>query len=180
MSDIQRDREERQHVIEVLKSWDGYFIGYTSDEVQEALRYAIASIRTDLKYDLLYEETSGQADKPTTKNDLAVDCISRKAVLDAIDSKTWEFCDYLISKGRNDEQKPVSHFADNLRECVREEMTSVTPQEPRKGHWIPIYQGDEIIDYRCSECEFGNTFGKGTFGMNFCPRCGSDNREVEE
>lgn len=55
MSDTQRDREERQHVIEVLKSWDGYFIGYTSDEVQEALRYAIASIETDLKYDLLYE-----------------------------------------------------------------------------------------------------------------------------
>ena len=54
-----------------------------------------------------------------------------------------------------------------------------TPIRP-KGHWIPIYQGDEIIDYRCSECEFGNTFGKGTFGMNFCPRCGSDNSEVEE
>ena len=55
MSDTQRDREERQHVIEVLKSWDGYFIGYTSDEVQEALKYAIASIKTDLKYDLMYE-----------------------------------------------------------------------------------------------------------------------------
>ena len=53
-------------------------------------------------------------------------------------------------------------------------------QGPRKGHWIPIYQGDEIIDYRCSECEFGNTFGKGTIGMNFCPRCGSDNREAVE
>ena len=29
-----------------------------------------------------------------------------------------------------------------------------------------------IIGYRCSECEFGNTFGKGTIGMNFCPNCG--------
>ena len=53
-------------------------------------------------------------------------------------------------------------------------------QEPKKGHWIPVYQGDEIIDYRCSECEFGNTFGRGTFGMNFWPKCGSDNREVVE
>lgn len=61
----------------------------------------------------------------------AKDCISRKAVLDAIDSKAWEFCDYLISKGRNDEQKPVLHFADNLRECVSEELPSVTPQELR-------------------------------------------------
>lgn len=52
-------------------------------------------------------------------------------------------------------------------------------QEPRKGHWIPVFQGDEIIDYRCSCCEFGNTFGKGTVGMNYCPRCGSRN-EVEK
>lgn len=49
-----------------------------------------------------------------------------------------------------------------------------------KGHWIPVYQGDEIIDYRCSECEFGSTFGKSTIGMNFCSCCGADNREVEE
>lgn len=52
-------------------------------------------------------------------------------------------------------------------------------QEPKKGHWRPVYQGDEIIDYRCSECEFGNTFGKGTVGMNFCPHCGADMREVD-
>lgn len=57
-------------------------------------------------------------------------------------------------------------------------LPSVTPQE-KKGHWIPVFQGDEIIDYRCSCCEFGNTFGKGTIGMNYCPRCGSRN-EVEE
>lgn len=41
------------------------------------------------------------------------------------------------------------------------------------GHWRPIYQGDEIINYRCSECEQGNTFGKGTYGMNYCPYCGA-------
>jgi len=75
------DREERQHVIEVLKSWDGYFFGYTSDEVQEALRYAINSIKTDLKYDLLYEETREQADKPTTPNDCET-CIHNKDVLE--------------------------------------------------------------------------------------------------
>lgn len=56
------------------------------------------------------------------------DCISREAVLKAIDAKAWEFCDYLISNGRNDEQKPVSHFADNLRECVGD-LPSVTPQQ---------------------------------------------------
>lgn len=56
------------------------------------------------------------------------DTISRQAVLDAIDVKAWEFCDYLINKSRNDEQKPVSHFADNLRECVREELPLVQPK----------------------------------------------------
>ena len=69
MSDTQRDREERQHVIEVLKSWDGYFIGYTSDEVQEALRYAIASIETDLKYDLMYEKALEQEPKSEWEHD---------------------------------------------------------------------------------------------------------------
>ena len=50
----------------------------------------------------------------------------------------------------------------------------------KTGHWIPVYQGDEIIDYRCSECEFGNTFGKGTIGMNFCPVCGCRMVEPQE
>ena len=68
------------------------------------------------------------------------DLISRQAVLKAIDVKVWEFCDYLISKGRNDEQKPVSHFADNLRECVSEELPPVNPQEPKTGH--------------CKECKY--------------------------
>ena len=149
MSDTQRDREERQHVIEVLKSWDGYFIGYTSDEVQEALRYAIASIKTDLKYDLLYEGVDCnncknnwhrgdgstycatgdgichyECEEPTTKNNLGVDCISRTQ---AIERLKLNF--------------PISQGADNSRDRHRymqaqadlqaiRELPSVTPQEP--------------------------------------------------
>lgn len=81
------------------------------------------------------------------------DCISRQAVLEAIDTKAWEFCDYLISKNRNDEQKPVSHFADNLRECIREELPSVNPQ-PKTGHWIKekIIYGWDGHSYQCSVC----------------------------
>lgn len=103
-----------------------------------------------------------KSQEPTTKNNLAVDCISREQALN-------EFCIY---------NSYDSIGVDKVRSCL-ETLPLVTPIRP-KGHWIPIYQGDEIIDYRCSECEFGNTFGKGTFGMNFCPRCGSDNSEVEE
>jgi DNA-directed RNA polymerase subunit RPC12/RpoP len=53
-------------------------------------------------------------------------------------------------------------------------------QEPKTGHWRAIYQGDEIIDYRCSECEFGSTFGKSPYRMNYCPNCGAKMVEPQE
>lgn len=71
--------------------------------------------------------------------------------------------------------------ADKSHSCNEYKLLmALLEQEPKTGHWIPIYQGDEIIDYRCSECEFGNTFGKSTIGMNFCPNCGAKMEEVEE
>lgn len=92
----------------------------------------------------------------TVRHEPWEDAISRQAVLDAIDVKAWEFCDYLISKNRNDEQKPVSHFADNLRECVREELPSVTPQ-PKTGY-ISI---DDVMsvfdDFMCGEVDEDDT-----------------------
>lgn len=75
------------------------------------------------------------------------DLISRQAVLDAIDVQAWEFCDYLISKGRNDEQKPVSHFADNLREYIGTDLPSAEP---------------EII--RCKDCKHRPLDGEDTQG----------------
>ena len=62
---------------------------------------------------------------------------------------------------------------------VVKNMPPVTPQA-KIGYWRPIYQGDEIIDYRCSECEFGCTFGKSTYGMNYCPKCGAKMIESEK
>lgn len=97
------------------------------------------------------------------------DAISRQAVLDAIDVKAWEFCDYLISKNRNDEQKPVSHFADNLRECVREELPPVNPQS-KTGHWI---KKDGYSD--CSEC--GSHI---VTEWDYCPKCGAKMIEPQE
>ena len=54
---------------------------------------------------------------------------------------------------------------------------------PKTGYWRPVYQGDYIINYRCTECDFGNTFGKNTYRMNYCPNCGArmvDPQESEE
>ena len=100
------------------------------------------------------------------------DCISRQAVLDAIDAKAWEFCDYLISKNRNDEQKPVSHFADNLRECVREELPSVEPQ-PKMGEWL---KNGELC--KCSNCH-SNVLFSAVKSYSYCYHCGA-RMEVSE
>ena len=160
------DREERQHVIEVLKSWDGYFIGYTSDEVQEALRYAIASIETDLKYDLLYEETSGQADKPTTKNDLAVDCISRADVLKLMQDN-WH---------THNGDWAMQESMDDIRALPA--VTSIRP----KGHWIEQIDHEENCrTLICSNCDRPALHDEDSIWKHkFCPHCGADMRGEEE
>lgn len=70
------EREYRQNMLTIL---DRFYRGrggslLTKDE-REAMEYAISSIKTDLKYDLLYEETKhiADADKmiaPTPKNNV--------------------------------------------------------------------------------------------------------------
>lgn len=107
----------------------------------------------------------------TTKNDLGVDCISRAYLYNRIKGidhdEDYECDEFGGSK--------ITYHTCDWDEVLREieDAPSVTPQEPKIGHWRPIYQGDEIIDYRCSKCEFGNTFGKSTHGMNYCPHCGA-------
>lgn len=64
----------------------------------------------------------------------------------------------------------ATHDGKYLYKAIQE-LSSVYPKQ-KIGYWRPVYQGDEIINYRCSECEWGNTFGKNTYGMNYCPRCG--------
>ena len=57
---------------------------------------------------------------------------------------------------------------------VWEDTKRALEQEPKTGHWIPIYQGDKIINYRCSECELGDTNGStNLYGWNYCRRCGA-------
>lgn len=87
--------------------------------------------------------------------------------------------DYILRKSVIEEMEKRHAEGDYITKGFINSLPSVTLIRPR-GHWIPVYQGDEIINYRCSECEFGSTFGKSTIGMNFCSCCGADNREVEE
>ena len=64
---------------------------------------------------------------------------------------------------------------DSAYECGK---ASIQPS--RKGNWIAVYQGDEIINYRCSECELGDTNGStDLYGWDYCRRCGADMKENE-
>ena len=45
----------RKEAIEILKDYDGYFIGHSSDEVNAALELAINSLEVDETYQLEYE-----------------------------------------------------------------------------------------------------------------------------
>ena len=135
------DREEREEHIKRLeaalaceeKQFSGKCSKQTCDdncallyeqgnwgEWKETLRYAINSLKIDLKYDLLYEETSGQADKPTTKNYLGVDAISRSDVLKLMQDN-WH---------THNGDWAMQESMDDIRA-----LPAVTPQEPR---WIPV------------------------------------------
>lgn len=62
---------------------------------------------------------------------------------------------------------------------VREEIYPSV--QSKSGEWIPVYQGDEIINYRCSECELGDTNGSiNLYGWGYCRRCGAKMVEPQE
>ncbi len=131
------------------------------DKIQlEAIEYAIASLETDEAYQLEYE--------PTTKNDLGVDeCVNKQAVLNKI-------LKFSVTDGRS-----VSVVG--LWTEVNE-LPSVTPQEPRKGHWIShsehCKQNNLLPSglgsyFWCSECDCGvdsKVFHRVNY--NYCPNCG--------
>ena len=96
--------------------------------------------------------------EPTTKNDLGVDCIDRNSIKYYPGTGGYMYA----SKGEIDK------------------LPSVTPQEPRIGHWI-VEKGGSYLGKRngcCSNCKdfYTNDWNV----MSFCPNCGADMSEVEE
>ena len=90
------------------------------------------------------------------------DCVSREAVVEAIDK--W----YENNRGE-------AFFDDYIEDLIIAVTYLPSVQPSRKGHWIAVYQGDEIINYRCSECELGDTNGStDLYGWDYCRRCGAD------
>ena len=80
------------------------------------------------------------------------------------------------------EQEPCIDLDKHDEELIKETVANIWGKEPsrRKGHWIAVYQGDEIINYRCSECELGDINGStDLYGWDYCRRCGADMRDAE-
>ena len=110
--------------------------------------------------------------EPTTKNDLEVDCISREQALVAIRNlyPSMPRVDFNGSLRKwVDKYKPYIECDDAIKQ-----LPSVTPQEPKTGHWneIPKYKD---IAWQCSECERFTTMKH-----NYCPKCGAKMVEPQE
>ena len=75
--------------------------------------------------------------EPTTKNNVGVDAISRIETIDYLckhcpdDGECFKDCD------------EIKHLR---------ELPSVTPQEPKTGHWVFAQRG-KCVDVKCSECK---------------------------
>ena len=109
--------------------------------------------------------------EPTTKNNLGVDCISRTR---AIERLKLNF--------------PISQGADNSRDRHRymqaladlqaiKELPSVTPQEPKTGHWIKGYTFPDGAYWKCDKC---NELIKVKIPMHYCNNCGAKMVEPKE
>lgn len=107
------------------------------------------------------------------------DLISRAEVLKLI-------YDYKENHSENRKEYPINYgtLIDMIR-WVRN-LPSVTPIRP-KGHWIDKQCLFESCSAECSSCHkrsngyvYDNGFSLECKYYDFCPKCGSDNREVEE
>lgn len=114
--------------------------------------------------------------EPTPKENLVVeDCISRADVNQVIEDYMDE--QYHVLSDRTRERA----FGTKVVMARINELPSVTPQEPRKGHWIKTcfhYTGVySSLDYvRCSCCKH-ESLEEG----NYCPNCGAKmESEVEK
>ena len=97
--------------------------------------------------------------EPTTKNDLGVDCKSRKAALDAC------------------HKFAIGVLDDYYEECLKRwiiDLPSVTPIRP-KGHWIKATDKTGRLVCECDKCGWQQKLY-----TNFCPCCSADMREVVE
>ena len=107
-----------------------------------------------------------QALEHPEKNVVAVvpcgDCISRAEVLKLMQDN-WH---------THNGDWAMQESMDDIRA-----LPSITPQEPKTGHWIFVDKAHEHA--HCSECDYGNVDLVGGRPHNYCPNCGAK-MEVED
>ena len=122
--------------------------------------------------------------EPTTKNDLVVDCISRDVVKNYIQAHIHE----IITESGEDKNKHTNRVLRSLIHGV-DCMPSITPLEPKKGHWINYDCDEDKYDkIKCSEC--GHIFIVDSYhwcdigftkdDLKYCPNCGAKMVEPQE
>ena len=113
----------------------------------------------------------------TTKNNLGVDAVSRKDVHDMLEN--------LPIRGED------KWFNWLQKACMRlAKMPSVTPLEPKIGHWIDKHRLFDSCSAECSSCHkrsngymHDNGFSLECKYYDFCPKCGArmvDPQESED
>ena len=110
------------------------------------------------------------------------DCIDRAELLKAID--TWDKFGYTARYGLERLDKDDKGFVpyvkyDDIVNCIIN-MSSVTPQESKTGHWIFIEHWYDVgRRVKCSEC--GQVFCLGEeVSKNYCANCGAKMVEPQE
>ena len=101
----------------------------------------------------------------TDKNDLGVDLISRADAIQAMQDKAKKLTN----------EDTINGLCGAV--AILFELPSVTPQEPKTGHWINGYTFPDGAYWKCDKC---NELIKVKIPMHYCNNCGADMREVEE
>jgi hypothetical protein len=181
-------------------------MGYNKKAITEILQ-ELPSVIPQLSSEL--EKNSKKLEKGTTENDLEVDCISRDEVCRYVAKfvnhefstrEEEELIDNIITGIERmpsvtpqlsvPEVTALAEWTEKLTKASEDAYNKgyadgMKAQEPRKGHWItqwnPAHQKEY---YYCSECReeysYDGETGIKMNDYNFCPNCGSDNREVKE
>jgi hypothetical protein len=139
------DREEVIKWLMIMKANLNSFPEVSNAKKIEALAEAIR---------LLKNEQPKEPRGSTAKNDLGVDCISRKQAIREL-------------------KESAEHHANDSREeallrrdrDIIKALPPVTPIRP-KGHWIP--RNAYLLKYKCSECNYKSE------KYNYCPNCGAE------
>lgn len=125
--------------------------------------------------------------EPITKHNLGVDAISRADALDSIatmcsaEELDIDFAKLLLLQRGIKALPPVTlqepkivpiaeikYDEDKLKEVVNKAVLTITPQEPKTGHWIRC---------KCDKCGYEVQPWNTT---NYCPNCGAKMVEPQE